>query len=150
MRYLVAVMVFVLLLNQLIGFAVTEKPWYERLFLTIVSAITGGGIGVLVGLIIGGIGLALMGTAIGLIGWLALGLAGFGLGALGGSIYTILANPKSYDFDFWKLLLVIVVCLTTAGTAGIMITKAYEKLASWLKRPIIKDTEVQPSVAGDA
>ena len=148
-QYLVAVFIFVILLNQLIGFAVTAKPWYERLFITAVTAVTGGGIGAVVGLIIGGIGVALMGTAIGLIGWLALGLAGFGIGALGGSVYTLLANPQYYDFDFWKLLLIIVVCLTTAGTLGFLTTKSYEKLIAWLKKPT-KEHQTQPPAGGDA
>jgi hypothetical protein len=148
-QYLVAVFIFVILLNQLIGFAVTAKPWYERLFISAVSAVTGGGIGAVVGFIIGGIGVALMGTAIGLMGWVALGLAGFGIGALGGSVYTILANPQFYDLDFWKLLLIIVVCLTTAGTVGLLTTKAHEKLTTWLKRPT-EEHQDQPSAAGDA
>lgn len=148
-QYLVVFFVFLILLNQLIGFALTEKPWYERLFITVVSAVTGGGIGAVVGLIIGGIGVALMGTAIGLIGWVTLGLASSGIGALGGSVYTILANPQFYDFDFWKLLLIIVVCLSTAGTAGLLTTRAYEKLASWLKNPM-KEHDQQPSDEGGA
>lgn len=134
-QYLVAVSVFVILLNQLIGFAATPKPWHERLIITVVSAVAGGGVGALVGFIIGGIGVALMGTAIGLIGWLALGLVGIGIGALGGSIYTILVNPELFNYNFWKLLLIIVVCLTTAGTTAFMTTKAFEKLTSWLRKP---------------
>jgi len=141
-QYLVAVFVFVILLNQLIGFAVTPKPWYERFFITIVSSIAGGGIGAAIGLSIGGIGVALMGTAVG-IGLVTLTLTGFGIGALGGSVYTILANPRHYDFDFWKLLLIVVVCLTTAGTTALLATKSYEKLATWLKKGK-KENEVKP------
>ncbi len=147
-QYIMAVLVFVLLLNQLIGFAVAEKSWYERLLITAVSAISGGGIGAVVGLVIGGIGVALMGTAIGLLGWVALGLAGFGIGALGGSLYTIIANPQFYDFNFWKLSLIIVVCLSTAGTIAMLTTNFTERMVKRLKSRPAKD--IQPAAPGDA
>ena len=149
MLYILGILVFVILLNQFIGFAITAKPWYERLFITAVSAFAGGGVGAVVGLIIGGIGVALMGTAIGLVGWLALGLAGFGVGALGGSVYTILANPQFYDFNCWKLTLVTVVCLSTAGTIALITTKSFETLTTLLKRSG-KAVDAQPSASGDA
>lgn len=130
-KLLVGGLVFVVLLNLLIGFAVTEKPWYERLYVTAATAISGGGIGAAVGIIVGGIGVALMGTAVGVVGWVLFGVAGFGIGALGGSIYTIVSTPQFYDFDAWKLVLLSAVSASAAWVVGQLFGQAYSKLASW-------------------
>src|SRR6056297_2128202 len=106
--------IFVLVLGQLVGWAVTEKPWLERLW---ISAFAGGGFGVIgagVGLVIGGIGFALGGGAFGLAGWLVFGVLGFGAGALGGSLWTIISDPQNFDFDYFRLTAIVVIAAVTA------------------------------------
>ena len=121
----------------MIGWAVTEKPWWERLW---ISLFAGGGFGLLgagIGLVIGGIGFAMGGGAFGLAGWLVFGVLGFGAGALGGSLWTIIANPQSYDFDWLRLTIVIVVAavvsLGTVTVASRFGRLAYLYLRNWIK-----------------
>jgi hypothetical protein len=101
--YLVFMLIFVLVLNQFIGLAVTEKTWFEKLYSTFIGGGVGGLVGVGVGLLIGGIGIATGGWAIGVVGWLAVGMVGGTAGALGGSIFSIMSSPESYDIHYLGL-----------------------------------------------
>ena len=127
------IFVFILVFNQLVGWAVTEKSWIERLLVTIAAGVGFGTIGIGIGLVIGGIGIALGGGAIGLAGWLAFGVLGFGVGAFGGSVWTILQNPQNYNFDYFKLSLVVVVAGTVALASALFSTKLGRWMRSYIK-----------------
>ena len=131
--------VFIVIFNQLAGWAITEKSWIEKLWITIIA---GGGFGVLggsIGLVIGGIGLALGGGAIGLAGWLAFGVLGFGVGALGGSVWTIIQNPQNYDFDYFRLSIVVL----AAGTTALASVLFSSTLGKWVKSYIKGNDELE-------
>ncbi len=119
--YVILFIVALFVINLLIGYAVTEKTWYEKLWSTIVGGSAGAAIGAISGAIIGGIGVAMGGWAIGLLGWLAVGIVGGTLGALGGSVYTILSNPNNYNINY------IAICTIFIGgiISGIIGKKLY-------------------------
>jgi hypothetical protein len=119
----IAFYVFVVVFNQFAGWAITEKSWIERLWITLVA---GGGFGVLgagIGMVLGGVGLALGGGAIGVSGWLAFSVLGFGAGALGGSILTIIQNPQNYDYDYFRLSIVVIFSCTIATASALFASK---------------------------
>ena len=128
--------IFVVVFAQLAGWAVTEKAWLERLW---ISVFTGGSFGLLgagLGLIIGGIGFALGGGAFGVAGWLVFGVLGFGAGALGGSLWTILSNPQNYDFDYFRLTLIIVVASVVALVGILTVSKIERTIQTYIKNRI--------------
>lgn len=133
LKLAVGMLFFVLVFNQLIGWAVTEKSWFEKLWITVVAGGGFGAVGAGIGLVIGGIGIALGGGAIGLAGWLAFGVFGFGAGALGGSVWTILQNPQHYDFDYIRLSLVVVTAITIALASVVFTTKLGRWIRSYIK-----------------
>ena len=122
---------FMVTFNPLLGWAISEKSWAAKLWITLVSGGGFGAVGAGIGLVIGGIGLALGGGAIGIAGWLAFGVLGFGAGALGGSLWTIIQSPQNYDFDFFRLSLVVIAA-TTAALASVMFTSKVDGLAKTL------------------
>lgn len=138
---------FITALNLLHSFAITEKPLYERLLTTVVIAFTGGGIGAVIGMVIGGIGVALMGTAVGILGWVAFGLSGLILGAASGSIYTIIQNPAMYDFHISRLLVVIGVSAAISFGVTMIIDKIMQKVRGLPAAPEPSTGHVQ--VEGD-
>lgn len=131
-KLILGVFVFVLIFNQFVGWAVTEKSWIEKLWITFSAGGGFGVIGTVVGLIVGGIGVAIGGGAIGIAGWLAFGVLGFGAGALGGSIWTIMSNPGAYNYDSFKLSVVVVIALSAAAASVLSATK----LGRWIRRYI--------------
>ena len=133
--------IFVLVFGQLVGWAVTEKPWLERLW---ISAFAGGGFGIIgagVGLVFGGIGLALGGGAIGLAGWLVFGVLGFGAGALGGSLWTIISDPQNYDFDYFRLTAIVVTAAVTALVGVLAATTLGRNMGGRILRKLESQTE---------
>lgn len=124
-QILAGVLVFILALNGLIEMAVVEKPFYARLYHTAIGAFAGGGIGVLAGVVIGGVGVVMMGTGIGLAGAALFGVAGFGLGALGGSLWTIITNTEMYQVDCTKLIIVIVASFLLAVVAAVFLGRIF-------------------------
>ena len=106
-KLVIGILVFLIIMNHFIGWAVIEKTWFEKLWITIVAGSGFGTIGAIIGLVIGGIGLAICGNAVGIAGWLTFGVLGFGTGAFGGSLYTILTEPQNFSFDKGKLSLLI-------------------------------------------
>lgn len=52
------------------SFFITPKPWHVQFGQAILGMFAGGALGIIAGIILGGIGLAMAGTAIGLAGWL--------------------------------------------------------------------------------
>jgi hypothetical protein len=124
--------IFMVVLNQLIGWAVTEKTWLEKLMLTLTAGGVFGAVGAGVGLVIGGIGIAVFGTAFGIPGVLACGLLGFGLGGWGGSLYTILQSPQDFTFDYFRLVLVV----GAAATAGAVAVLSATAVGRWLRSRI--------------
>jgi hypothetical protein len=139
LKLTLGIFVFILIFNQFIGWAITEKSWFERLWITLAA---GGGFGVAgagIGLLIGGIGLALGGGAIGLAGWLAFGVLGFGTGALGGSIYTIILNPSNYDIDTIRLVALVAFSAIAAMTVVLFMSKTGRLVIGYIN----KDTDVK-------
>lgn len=131
--------IFVIILGQFVGWAVTEKSWIERLW---ISLFAGGGFGVIgagLGLIIGGIGFALGGGAFGVAGWLVFGVLGFGAGALGGSLWTILSDPQNYDFDYFRLTVIIVIAAVIALAGVLAASKFGQSLHQRVRRKIEGD-----------
>jgi hypothetical protein len=102
--------IFLVLLNLSIGFAVAPRPWHERFYITVLSAVSGGAAGTVIGLVVGGIGIAMLGTAFCIPGAIALGLSGLVVGAADGSLYTFLCEPQLHSCDTGRLVLVVLMC----------------------------------------
>ena len=132
LKLVLGVFVFMATLSQLLGWAISEKLWVEKLWVTAASGGVFGAIGLGVGVVIGGIGLALGGGAIGIAGWLVFGVLGFGAGALGGSLWTIIQSPQDYNIDFFRLSLVLIAA-TTVTIASLMLTS---RCGRWVRRYI--------------
>jgi len=133
--------IFVIILGQLVGWAVTEKSWIERLWISLFAGGGFGAIGAGLGLIIGGIGFALGGAAFGVAGWLVFGVLGFGAGALGGSLWTILSDPQYYDFDYFRLTVIVVIAAVFA-LAGVLAASKLERSVQQRVRRKLKADEV--------
>ncbi len=138
-KLIVGTFVFTVLLNQFIGWAITEKPWHEQLWVTVAAAGGLGSAGAVLGLLIGGMGLVLGGGAIGLAGWLVFGLLGFGVGALGGSLYTILESPQNFDFDIFRLSILLIVSAFSALIVVLYTSKIGIKILTYLKKQDSED-----------
>lgn len=130
--------VFVLVFNQFVGWAVNEKSWLEKLWITLGSGGVFGAVGAGLGLIVGGIGLALGGGAIGIAGWLTFGVLGFGTGALGGSIWAIIQDPQNYDFDIFRFSLVVIVALAVAVASVLFASKLGKCIKGYNESPDVR------------
>jgi hypothetical protein len=130
----------VIIVNQFIGMAitvtVTPKPWYERLWITMAGGTVGAGVGAGIGAGIGGIGIALLGTGIGIPGAVALGVLGFIAGSLTGSVGTLIANPEFYDIitivDSSKLTILIIVAVVVGSITFSILSGIFKRLRTWL------------------
>jgi hypothetical protein len=91
---------------------------------------------------LGGMGLALGGGAIGLIGWLTFGVLGFGIGAVSGSLWTILQNPQNYDFDYLRLSVIVVAAFTGALVSVLFASK----FGRWVRRYIKGNDDDAPQI----
>lgn len=129
-------LVFILLLDQFLWWPAEEKPLPEQILVILTSAGGLGAAGAVLGFVIGGIGLALMGGAIGLAGWLVFGVLGFGAGALGGSLYTILNNHQNYDFNIFRLTVLLILIALSAHVAVLYASKIGRKILAYLERMI--------------
>lgn len=134
LKLILGILVFTVFLNLSIGWAVTEKPWYEQFWVTIASAGGLGAAGTVLGLVIGGIGLAIGGGAIGLAGWLVFGVLGFSVGALGGSLYTIFADPGKFDFNYFKLVILFIGIGVSVFIAFLYASKVGRMIFGYLKK----------------
>lgn len=94
------------------GFFITEKGIFEKLFAPGVGFFGGLLSGGIIGWIVGGIGVAAMGTAVGVGAFGAVligGIAGAALGALTGASFSfvqMVRNPSDFDVNWIALLLV--------------------------------------------
>jgi hypothetical protein len=132
LRVVLVSFIAVLIVNQFIGIAITVKPWYERLWITIVGGSTLGLVGAGIGATIGGIGIAFMGTGVGIPAALALGCLGFIAGSSTGSIVTLIANPEFYDISIVKLTLLIVIAVTIGFISVSILLGVFKRLRVWL------------------
>lgn len=89
------------------SFFITPKPWYMQFSQALIGMGAGAAIGVIAGLLIGGIGLALMGTAVGVAGWLVGAIFGATVGGFFGLLASFVSNPAAYTFHTYKFLLVL-------------------------------------------
>jgi hypothetical protein len=111
-RYALAALASALLFGLLVGYVVTPKPWYERFFWTLWSAGGFGALGALAGFVVGGVGVALLGTAVGVPAALLFGVTGMVFGTGIGSVVSIALNPRQYNFDVLGLVGLFVACGT--------------------------------------
>ena len=104
---LFAIFVWLVLIALGSSFFLTPKPWFIQFGYALVGIASGGLAGLILGFIIGGIGIALAGTAIGLAGWIAGAIFGASLGGLFGLIVSFIANPAAFTFHIFRFALVV-------------------------------------------
>ncbi|MDR0902994.1 MAG: hypothetical protein LBM92_09535 [Opitutaceae bacterium] len=137
-KTILVISIAVIIVNQFIGFAITPKPWYERLYLTLIGGGAGGVMGLLAGLAIGGaIGIAALGGGIGVPWVLAGAMLGFAGGSLTGSILAILQNPGDYDINGFKLAILIIMAVSAGFIVVTVFTGIFKRITSWLNAPSI-------------
>mgnify|MGYP003149677746 CR=1 FL=1 len=96
------------------SFFITPKPWHVQFAQAILGMFAGGAVGIIAGIILGGIGLAMAGTAIGLAGWLVGAIFGATVGGFFGILSSFILNPTAYSFHILKFCLVAIFALLIA------------------------------------
>ena len=118
-QVLLIIMLTLAIFSVFAGYAIEERGGLSRMWVSITSFLGGLTAGGLIGMIVGGIGIAAMGTAFGLP---AFAVAGFGAlfggvlaGSIGTSIFAYFADPSRYELN--QLLLAGILLASLAAAA---------------------------------
>lgn len=120
-----------LLFSAFSSFAIEEKSGLSRLWIGLTSLFVGVSAGGLLGFIVGGVGVAAMGTAVGIP---AAAMAGLGalfggvvFGSIGTGIGAYLSNPARFEVNQWMLAAI----LFASMSASVLLVHGAKRLILW-------------------